>query len=431
MIGPPEGPKGLIAMAHAGHHRAYRSLVDRLNRFPQGAPPSPLLFEILKMLFSEKEADLVARLPIRPFTAETAARAWKLDADAARKILDELAARAVLIDMPQGDTVHYCLPPPMAGFFEFSLMRVRGDIDQKALSELFYQYLNVEEDFIKALFMDGETPLGRVFVQERALPDPHALYVLGYERASEVIRSAHQIGISICYCRHKMEHVGRGCGAPKGICMTFNTTAGALIRHGHARRVDAAECLDLLDRAQAHDLVQFGENVQRSVNFICNCCGCCCEALVAVRRFGLLRPMHSNFIAAIDAAACTGCGQCIEVCPVEALRAADAGSAATLDSGVCLGCGVCVRNCPSGAIRLDPRPDRVLTPVDTVHRTVVMAVERGTLQHMIFDNHVLESHRALAAVLGSILRLPPVQRSLAAGLLKSRYVAAVLDRLCP
>ncbi len=32
----------------------------------------------------------------------------------------------------------YVLPPPMAGFFEFSMMRVREDIDQKALSELFH-----------------------------------------------------------------------------------------------------------------------------------------------------------------------------------------------------------------------------------------------------------------------------------------------------
>ena len=73
----------------------------------------------------------------------------------------------------------------------------------------------------------------------------------------------------------------------------------------------------------------------------------------------------------------------------------------------------------------------MLTPVDTVHRTVVMAVERGTLQNLIFDNQVLESHRALAAVLGAVLRLEPVKRSLAANLLNSRYVAAVLDRLCP
>lgn len=29
----------------------------------------------------------------------------------------------------------------MAGFFEFSLMRIRKDVDQKLLAELFYQYL--------------------------------------------------------------------------------------------------------------------------------------------------------------------------------------------------------------------------------------------------------------------------------------------------
>jgi hypothetical protein len=29
----------------------------------------------------------------------------------------------------------------MAGFFEFSMMRVRGDVDQRRLAELFYEYL--------------------------------------------------------------------------------------------------------------------------------------------------------------------------------------------------------------------------------------------------------------------------------------------------
>jgi hypothetical protein len=63
----------------------------------------------------------------------------------------------------------------MAGFFEFSLMRIRSDIDQKLLSELFYQYLNVEEDFIRALFTDGQTQLGRVFVNETVLSPENAL----------------------------------------------------------------------------------------------------------------------------------------------------------------------------------------------------------------------------------------------------------------
>jgi len=142
----------------------------------------------------------------------------------------------------------------MAGFFEFSMMRTRGDIDQKALGELFYQYLNVEEDFIKALFIDGETQLGRVFVQEPMLTRENAVHVLDYERASEVIRTASHRAIRNCYCRHKMQHMGRDCDAPKDICMTFNTSAASLSRHGHARPVDTAECLDLLDLAQEHGL---------------------------------------------------------------------------------------------------------------------------------------------------------------------------------
>ena len=54
-------------MAHyLAQRSAYQRLTDRLNRCPQGAPPSDSLFAILKILFSEREAALVAALPIRP-----------------------------------------------------------------------------------------------------------------------------------------------------------------------------------------------------------------------------------------------------------------------------------------------------------------------------------------------------------------------------
>lgn len=144
-------------MAHNTIKSGYSRLVDRLNRYPQGAPPSKLLFKILKMLFSEQEAELVSLLPIKPFTAKKASRVWQMDLANTQKVLDKLASRAILVDLDQNGESVYTLPPPMAGFFEFSLMRVRGDINQKVLSELFYQYLNVEEDFIRNLFTRGET----------------------------------------------------------------------------------------------------------------------------------------------------------------------------------------------------------------------------------------------------------------------------------
>jgi len=111
--------KGHQDMSHTTLKSGYERLVDRLNRFPQGAPPSDTLYKILQILFSEREAELVAQLPIKPFTAETAARAWKMDLVSAQNVLDTLSSRAILVDIEQDGKSTYTLPPPMAGFFEF------------------------------------------------------------------------------------------------------------------------------------------------------------------------------------------------------------------------------------------------------------------------------------------------------------------------
>jgi ferredoxin len=447
-------------MAHVTSRSAYQRLGDRLNRFPQGAPPSELLYRILEMLFSEREAGLVAQLPIRPFTAKKAAAIWGISEAEAHRVLDGLASRAILLDMETPDGAVYVLPPPMAGFFEFSMMRVRDDIDQKLLSELLYQYVTVEDDFILSLFTNGQTHLGRVFVNEAALsetdrrdrrastsaqtdqgaaPGAGSLHVLDYERASEVIDTSEHMGVGVCYCRHKMEHVGRACDAPKGICMTFGGTADSLIRHGHARRVDRVEGMDLLQEAYAHNLVQFGENVRDDVSFVCNCCGCCCEAMIAARRFGMLNPVHTtNFLPHVADELCNGCGKCVNVCPVEAMTLVSANDPhrprkrkAALDADICLGCGVCTRVCPTDGLWLESRAERVLTPVNTLHRTILMAIERGRLADCIFDNRALFSHRAMAAVLGVILRLPPTKQAMATEQMRSRYLVTLLEHVKP
>ncbi len=113
---------------------------------------------------------------------------------------------------------------------------------------------------------------------------------------------------------------GKACDAPKNICMTFNGSAESLTKYGYARPVDVAEGLDLLQQAWEHNLVQFGENVRQGVNFICNCCGCCCEAMIAARRFAYLNPVHTtNFIVEVNVTDCNGCGKCVSACPVEAM----------------------------------------------------------------------------------------------------------------
>ena len=139
-------------MGHVTSKDAYQNLEQRINWFTQGAPASGTLYKILQVLFTEKEARVMARLPVRPFTLRRAARVWNTSEAKAEKVLDHLCEKALLVDSYHNGVRKFVIPPPMAGFFEFALMRTRGDIDQKYLSELYYQYMNVEEDFVKELF---------------------------------------------------------------------------------------------------------------------------------------------------------------------------------------------------------------------------------------------------------------------------------------
>jgi ferredoxin len=421
-------------MAHVTLRNSYLALSNRLNRFPQGAPPSELLFQILEVLFTKDEAALVALLPIKPFNIAAAARVWKKPVAESRRILEGLASRGMLLDMEMRGEQIFVLPPPMAGFFEFSMMRLGNGYDQKLLAELFYQYLNVEEDFVKNLFAGGETQLGRAFVNEEALTTDQTLAVMDYERASEVIHTASHMGVGACYCRHKMQHMGKSCDAPMNICMTFSGTAQSLIKHGIARKVDVKQGMDLLDEALEHNLVQFGENVQQKVAFICNCCGCCCEAMLAAKRFAVLNPIATtNFLPEVSTDSCNGCGKCVTACPVEAMGLVSAGDPhkptrrkARIDESLCLGCGVCVRTCRNRGIRLRFRKTRVITPVTTAHRAVLMAIERDQLQNLIFDNQAHWNHRAMAAILGVILKLPPIKQIMASRQMKSRYLEQLM-----
>jgi ferredoxin len=101
---------------------------------------------------------------------------------------------------------------------------------------------------------------------------------------------------------------------------------------------------------------------------------------------------------------------------------------ARLNEEICLGCGLCVKVCNIDAIHLTERSRRVITPVNSVHRVVMAAIEKGMLQNLIFDSHALWNHRAMAAILGVILKLPPIKRGLASDQFKSKYLVSLINR---
>jgi len=402
--------------------KSYYDLQQRLDKSPQGVPASDALFKILEILFTEKEAALVSVLPINFFPVSKAAKIWKIDLAESERILDGLADKGLLIDIPGQKEKSYALAPPMAGFFEFSLMRSDGKFDRKILSELFHQYINVEEDFANKS-LGFEPMIVRTFVQEESLNPEQKLEILDYEKSRKVIDNATCITVGTCYCRHKMEHLGKACDAPQEVCLSFNNAARSLANHGIAKEISKQEAHKILDEVINLGLVQIGDNVQDSVGFICNCCGCCCEALLVYKRLGYNPKIHSNYFAQLNHDKCIGCGLCAKKCPVDAI---DLTKNDCVDFKRCIGCGVCTRFCSPKAITLKRRKDTAFVPKDVFERFVICAINTSKLQNLIFDNYHLWTYDLLRNLIGIILKLSPVKRTLANSQLRSRYLAKII-----
>ena len=56
--------------------------------------------------------------------------------------------------------------------------------------------------------------IGRALVHETALADDPLPDVLDWERATSLVGEARACAVSLCYCRHKPEHLGQACDAP-------------------------------------------------------------------------------------------------------------------------------------------------------------------------------------------------------------------------
>jgi ferredoxin len=159
--------------------------------------------------------------------------------------------------------------------------------------------------------------------------------------------------------------------------------------------------------------------------------------MVAAKKFGMLHPVQTTaYIPKVQEENCSCCGKCARTCPIGAIEMIDIeDKGATrkkrvkVNEEVCLGCGVCVRSCPCKSMYLERRNEKIITPVNSVHRLVLMAIEKGTLQNLIFDNQAFGSHRAMAAVLSVILKLPPVKQAMASKQMKSVYLERLIGKL--
>ena len=381
-------------------------LIDRLNRHPIGLVDNDKLREILALLFDEREAFVASRFPLLEATLPELVEATGIPAAELDGILESLANKGLVMDLPYAGTSYYMLMPGLIGFFEFTFMRRRADLPVERVAQLMTEYLH-ERDGQGREFFGSRTPIARALVHAEQIPVSSR--ITPYEDAREIIRASSYRAVTMCYCRHKKEHLGQSCrkGAPvEGICMVLGEGARFLVRRGFAEERSVAQMLDTLDYARSLGLTHVTDNVREQPSFLCNCCRCCCELMNGVQHGYPDGLAKTPFIAEVDPELCDYCGECLRACNVKCIglgspheprprvsprREAEADGAsvregskqrrrwAEVDADVCLGCGVCLPVCEHGAIALKPRQGYRKPPGQPVGLYARMLWEKGRL----------------------------------------------------
>jgi Pyruvate/2-oxoacid:ferredoxin oxidoreductase delta subunit len=353
----------------------YDALMAFLDKFPTGAPPTENLRNILKIILTDEEAMLASKLSPHPFREPLKKLCDRIGADPekTKALCESMADKGVAYAEVKDGEPHYSLLPLAPGIFELQFMKGLYDEKSKKLAKLFDDYY--VEGWGETSFAIG-APFARTIAIEQEIPAGQE--VQPYEKVKELIVTNKHKALTTCFCRHEHELLGDSCGRPKDVCMVLGPFVNYAVERGFARRASDEEMLMALERAEDAGLVHLSDNIANKINFVCNCCGCCCGILGTITKLNIPTAVaHSNYIVARDEDACIDCGDCAERCEVGALAFSEDGKELTVDYKRCIGCGLCLRACNEEALSLARRPDDELIKPHETYFEMGMAIVRS------------------------------------------------------
>lgn len=178
---------------------------------------------------------------------------------------------------------------------------------------------------VRGPMSSGSFPVGvglmRVIPIESAIDGES--HKAGYEEISTYLEENTIFSVSPCSCRTDRETMGEGCGHLKeDMCIQMGHAAEYYIRTGRGRQITREEAYEIIARAEENGLVHEIPNTDGpgKTHAICNCCGCGCLSLRTAEMFKNVDMVRSNYVSEVDPEKCVACGQCVENCPVNALK---------------------------------------------------------------------------------------------------------------
>lgn len=325
----------------------YEDLREQLDQYSVGFPAtnSGIEIQILKKLFTEKEAEMYLNLSMMLETPQEISKRVRGDLSEVDQLLENMFKKGQIFRVKKDGIVRYGAAPFVVGSYEHQVK----DMDRE-FAELFEQY------FVEAFGRNGlaqVAPMRTVPVNKSI---SYLWQVKPYEDLREIVKTRDQISVANCVCRVQQGLLDKGCGKPLEACIQFGSHAQYYVDKGMGRFITQEEALNILDRCEVAGLVP-QPFISQDAGGICNCCGDCCGILRSIK----LSPkpaekVLTNYYAQINSSACSACETCLDRCQMEAIKMGD-DEVAHVDRDRCIGCGLCVTTCPSEAISLQSKPD--------------------------------------------------------------------------
>ncbi|MFX0023657.1 MAG: 4Fe-4S dicluster-binding protein [Candidatus Hermodarchaeota archaeon] len=331
----------------------YRKLQQYFDTFPVGYPStkSGVEIRILKRLFTPEEAKIALNLkfshsyndfePLESIHERLKALEFDYTIDELEAILDNMAKKGAIKSLKQNNQKTYSATVFIIGMFEFQV------------NKLTKEFAEDTKDYMDEVLIED---MGRNLpLQMRTIPVGISVErdfeVSNFDDVKKLIENAEEpIGIQNCVCRQAMTALGEPCKTTSRleVCMGFGSMAKMYNEMGWSREITKQEAIEILKKNEEEGLI-FQPSNSQNVDFICSCCGCCCEAIRGIKHFpNPGQIISTNFYAQIDEDQCTGCGTCIERCHMDAITLTD--DVSNVNIARCIGCGNCVYTCPSEAI---------------------------------------------------------------------------------
>lgn len=276
----------------------------------------------LECVVTDEMADVALQMKRRVFTsAEKLAPKCNKTVEETQNLLLKLEDVGVIESRTENGYDEFMLPIYVPGIFELQVLNKEQVEKHPQIARAFEQYTRENVAVVTDKMPVGKGAM-RVIPVETAI-DGETRKATYEEISYWLDKYEDSLALADCQCRRSRRLMGEGCGhLEKDMCIIVGHTAESCIRTGKARRIDKAKAYEVLKKAEENGLMHQVTNMDGpdKIFAICNCCVCSCFALRTSQYFNTPSMSRSNYVAEVNAENCAACGQCVEVCPSNAVK---------------------------------------------------------------------------------------------------------------